>query len=91
VGKKLLHAFEERMKEDNACRIMLIDTQSDNVAARAFFAKAGLKNFEDHRYYTKILPRAEEEGASEEELDALKPSARLMRLSKGKKVKVKDD
>jgi N-acetylglutamate synthase-like GNAT family acetyltransferase len=60
VGKKLLHVFEEAMKADG-CRILLIDTQSDNVAARSFFGRAGFKNFEDHRYYTKVLPRAEEE------------------------------
>lgn len=63
VGKKLLHAFEEAMKEEG-CRILLIDTQSDNIAARSFFAKAGFKGFEDHRYYTKSLPSALEEEAA---------------------------
>lgn len=48
VGKRLLHAFEAAMKEEGA-RICLIDTQSDNVAARSFFSKAGFRNFEDHR------------------------------------------
>ena len=51
VGKRLLHAFEAAMKEEGA-RICLIDTQSDNVAARSFFSKAGFRNFEDHRYET---------------------------------------
>lgn len=52
VGKRLLHAFEAAMKEEGA-RICLIDTQSDNRAARSFFSKAGFRNFEDHRYEAK--------------------------------------
>ncbi|GAB5031818.1 gcn5-related n-acetyltransferase [Nannochloropsis oceanica] len=98
VGRRLLKEFQDTM-EQNGCRLLLCDTQADNLAARAFFEKSGFQDWEDHVYYTKDMQaegKGEEregpvEGRMVERGDVQKtvkgiPQPRLTRLTKTKKV-----
>lgn len=54
VGKRLFQAFHDLMVEDG-CRIIMIDTQADNVPARKFFERAGFGSLESHVYFRYVL------------------------------------
>jgi ribosomal protein S18 acetylase RimI-like enzyme len=54
VGKRLFNAFHDLMVEDG-CRIIMIDTQADNVPARKFFERAGFGSLESHVYFRYVL------------------------------------
>eukprot|EP00123_Amoebidium_parasiticum_P016290 comp23374_c0_seq1/m.38674 comp23374_c0_seq1/g.38674 ORF comp23374_c0_seq1/g.38674 comp23374_c0_seq1/m.38674 type:complete len:510 (-) comp23374_c0_seq1:434-1963(-) len=54
IGKKLFTAFHDLMVE-RGVRIIVCDTQADNVPARRFFEKQGFGNIELHLYYQMRL------------------------------------
>ncbi|EWM27295.1 gcn5-related n-acetyltransferase [Nannochloropsis gaditana] len=97
VGRRLLKEFQDTM-EENGCRLLLCDTQADNLAARAFFEKSGFQDWEDHVYYTKEMDMESEEekralvdeteGAEGKKVKKTKgmPQPRLTRLTKTKRV-----
>ncbi len=64
VGKRLFNAFKELMEEEGS-RIIMIDTQADNLPARRFFERAGFGSLEQHVYFSKTLG-PDDEIASEE-------------------------
>jgi len=70
VGKRLFNAFHDLMVEDG-CRIIMIDTQADNVPARKFFERAGFGSLESHVYFRYVKSRlsvvAEQQQKEEEQ------------------------
>ncbi len=58
VGAKLFDCFREIM-EENGVRMLLVDTQADNMAAIEFFRLKGFNNPTDHVYMTLNLQKEE--------------------------------
>lgn len=56
VGQMLFARFRALM-EDAGVRMLMIDTQTDNEAAIAFFARQGFQNPTDHVYMTLYLQK----------------------------------
>jgi len=52
VGRKLYSAFEELMMEEKV-RMLIIDTQADNVPAIRFFTSMGFGSQSDHFYFSR--------------------------------------
>lgn len=56
TGEKLFRELKKRMVEQGV-RMMIIDTDADNVAAIRFFKKQGFGNIQQHVYMTLNLSR----------------------------------
>ena len=69
VASRLFEEFREVMEEQGV-RMLLVDTQADNVGAVRFFEKKGFTNPTEHVYMTlnlDALARAEKSGREERE------------------------
>jgi hypothetical protein len=71
VGKRLFQSFQDLMVEDG-CRIIMIDTQADNLPARKFFERAGFGSLESHVYFSKVV--GPEDVIDSEEMICRQPS-----------------
>ncbi|HKL22123.1 MAG TPA: GNAT family N-acetyltransferase [Tichowtungia sp.] len=58
VGSILFDRFRERMEAEGV-RMLMIDTQADNLAAIGFFERKGFENPTDHVYMTLNLGKEE--------------------------------
>jgi len=58
VGSILFDRFRERMEAEGV-RMLMIDTQADNLAAVEFFERKGFENPTDHVYMTLNLGKEE--------------------------------
>lgn len=93
VGRRLVKQFEETM-EEIGCRLLLCDTQADNLPAREFFIGMGFRALEEHVYYSKTNALdGDDEKNDEKATTGVKkgtiPQSRLTRLTKTKKIQSK--
>eukprot|EP00698_Gefionella_okellyi_P003736 TRINITY_DN13480_c0_g1_i1.p1 TRINITY_DN13480_c0_g1~~TRINITY_DN13480_c0_g1_i1.p1 ORF type:complete len:489 (+),score=90.67 TRINITY_DN13480_c0_g1_i1:74-1540(+) len=58
VGRKLYSAFQDLMEEEKV-RMLIIDTQADNLPAIKFFTNMGFGSQSDHFYFSRPAGRLE--------------------------------
>jgi ribosomal protein S18 acetylase RimI-like enzyme len=61
IGKRLYRELERRMKEEGV-RMVIVDSESDNKDALAFFQRTGFSVAEEHIWLSKILRRKGQKG-----------------------------